>query len=160
MESAHEGTISEADLDRIAAVCSQPRIYEMLFRDLFGGRGYARKDAEAFRGMCYTGWGKRASYVFLLRDSPGRIVGVLDIKSNKPDGPEIGYWASADSPGYMTNAVAAMAELAKSAGYRSLTAMVRVANEKSQRLLERVGFARKERVVEDGVAFWRYGRAL
>jgi RimJ/RimL family protein N-acetyltransferase len=68
------------------------------------------------------------------------VVGAIDIKSSDLDAGEIGYWASSEYPGYVTNAVVALSQLAKNAGFKSLFADTVPDNLPSQSVLRRAGF--------------------
>jgi RimJ/RimL family protein N-acetyltransferase len=68
---------------------------------------------------------------------------------------EVGYWASARSPGFMTPAVAALCDLARGAGYRSLYARTRPENERSAAVLRRNGFRELEGAAGGGPAATR-----
>lgn len=86
------------------------------------------------------GWRANTHFCFAVTDDSGAIAAACDIKSRDPDGAEIGYWASARHRGVMTNAVSAMCEAARQAGFRSLMARVRHENSRSQAVLARAGF--------------------
>jgi RimJ/RimL family protein N-acetyltransferase len=93
------------------------------------------------------GWETGAGFVYFIRDAQRRVVGAMDIKSNNLDA-EIGFWADAESPGHVTNAVACLAELAKHAGFNSLYAIVDPNNDRSAAVMRRSGW--QESVDRDG----------
>lgn len=134
------GVFGEADIEKIAAVCNQKSVYDILFRDKFGGKEYDREKAVGFLNWAASGWKTQKYFVFLVRNSGGEIIGAVDIKSDDLEGGEIGYWADENNPGVMTNAVSRLAELAKNAGYKKLFALVLKENTKSQNVLGRNGF--------------------
>ncbi len=157
--SAHEGSIDQDDLLRIVEICSEPEIYETLFRRMLRGKPYTLGTAESFRDLCYSGWRTQESFVFLIRNNDNQLIGVMDIKS-ADDGAEIGYWASNTAPGYMTNAVSLMIKLAARAGYRSLSAVTLLTNIRSQRVLRRVGFEQTKIETQDRVECMFFKRSL
>lgn len=134
------GVFGEADIEKIAAICNQKSVYDILFRDKFGGKEYDSEKAVGFFNWAASGWRTQKYFVFLVRNSGGEIIGAVDIKSNDLEGGEIGYWADENNPGVMTNAVSRLAELAKNAGYKKLFALVLKENTKSQNVLGRNGF--------------------
>jgi RimJ/RimL family protein N-acetyltransferase len=159
ISSAHEGTIDENDLRRIVQICSEPEVYANLFRRMLAGLAYSTSNAIGFRDFCYAGWAERRSFVFLIRDADKRLVGVMDIKSPE-HGAEIGFWVSNTAPGYMTNAVKTLLQIATEAGYQSLSAWTLASNIRSQRLLGRVGFERTRAETKEGIDFVFFQRSL
>ena len=98
------------------------------------------------------GWAQGQYFVFLSKDSEDHVVSAIDIKSDNLQDAEIGYWADKNKPGYVTNMLVGLVELAKHAGYKSLVAYTRKDNEKSQRVLLRAGFVEAgEESTEEGL---------
>lgn len=131
---------SAADRERIVAVCNEPLIYEMLFAGRLGGRAYGNNDAREFLEWAEAGWLQRNYFVFLIVSPSNGVVGAIDIKSPNLEAAEIGYFASAEHPGLMTNTVIGLCGLALRAGYRSLFALVQPHNQRSAAVLSRSGF--------------------
>ena len=148
------------DETTMVTICNQPLIYERLFRKHLGGQPYSVAQAQGFRGWAEQGWRERSWFVFLLRDAHKQIVGAIDIKSNTTTGAEIGYWASATSPGVMTNAVLQLCEIAREAGYERLFALVAPDNTQSLGVMSRAGFVQVEDVTRDGTHYRQFARSL
>jgi len=127
-------------LAEIVAICNEPEVYSWLFRELLGGQPYPAGKAIEWLSWASDGWQANTHFCFAVTDDSVAIVAACDIKSNDPDGAEIGYWASALHRGVMTNAVDAMCQAAQQAGFRSLMARVRHENSQSQAVLARVAF--------------------
>ena len=127
-------------LAEIVAICNEPEVYTWLFRELVGGLAYPPEKAMEWLAWASDGWRANSHFCFAVTDDSGAIVAACDIKSSDPDGAEIGYWASSLHRGVMTNAVHAMCQAARQAGFRSLMARVRHENSRSQAVLARVGF--------------------
>src|SRR5688572_29002030 len=100
--------VSNQDIDVIAELCNQTAIYELLFKDKLEGKPYPREKAAGFIDWARKGWQDNSHFVFLLRDATGEISAAVDIKSPNLAEAEIGYWADANKPGYMTNIIAAV----------------------------------------------------
>jgi len=132
---------SQADLEQIVSICNEDFVYKMLFSDLFKGRPYKYKDAQFFINKAQTGWENNNAFVFFVRDEEHNLVAAIDIKSAGLEGAEIGYWASKEYPGIMTQAVKKLCEIAKEAGYKKLWATTKLENQKSQNVLTRAGFS-------------------
>ena len=130
----------EGQEENIAAICNQTAIYNFLFRDRLGGHPYQPKDAQSFLSWAESGWKEQKYFVFFLVDQQGLVAGALDIKSADRSKAEVGYWCSEHHRGLMSNAVNAMIELARSAGYKSLWARIVKDNAASRKVLERSGF--------------------
>jgi RimJ/RimL family protein N-acetyltransferase len=131
---------SEDAAIQVAAVCSQPSVYDFLFREKFNGRPYDISDARNFLDGAKKGWEEKKHFVFLVKDQSDKIVGSLDVRSADLAGAEIGYWADENNQGFMTNAVKALCDIAKNAGYRSLRAIALMHNPRSAGVLKRAGF--------------------
>jgi RimJ/RimL family protein N-acetyltransferase len=144
------------DIQRIVEVCNQEAIYNLLFKERLGGKAYELENAEGFISWAKEGWNTRGYFVFLVRDENERIVGALDIKSANIESAEIGYWASADSPGFMTNAVRELVLVAKEMGYKQLYAFVKPSNSRSANVLIRAGFQYSGEVSVDSKTYKRY----
>jgi len=125
---------------QVTAVCSQPSVYDFLFKEKFNGRSYNITDAGSFLDQAKKGWEERTHFVFLVKDQSGKVVGSLDIQSADLSGAQIGYWADENAQGFMTNAVKALCDIAKGAGYRSLRATAFMHNPRSAGVLKRAGF--------------------
>jgi RimJ/RimL family protein N-acetyltransferase len=125
---------------QVASICNQTLVYEALFRASFGDLPYSEKDAQDFLEWAHEGWNSGSHFVFLLINKHHRVVGALDIKSANFTAAEIGYWASVDYPGNVTNALIAMLEAAAETGFSRFTAYIRKGNDKSARVLQRAGF--------------------
>jgi RimJ/RimL family protein N-acetyltransferase len=139
----------------VARVCNEPLVYDVLFRRGLGGAPYPAAAARGFLEWAHRGWREGTHFVFLVRSGSGAVQAALDLKAARLEAEEIGYWASARAPGYMTPAVAALCDLARSAGYRSLYARTRPDNERSAAVLRRNGFRELEGSVADGAAATR-----
>jgi RimJ/RimL family protein N-acetyltransferase len=125
---------------QVASICNQPLIYKTLFQEAFGDVPYTEKNAQEFFEWAHQGWRSNSHFVFLLVNEHDHIVGALDIKSADFAAAEVGYWASAEYPGNVTNALVAMLDAATVVGFSRFTAYVRKGNGKSTRVLERAGF--------------------
>ncbi|MFT6317696.1 MAG: RimJ/RimL family protein N-acetyltransferase [Candidatus Azotimanducaceae bacterium] len=132
--------ITEIVRTQVASICNQPLIYKTLFREAFGDVPYTEKNAQEFFEWAHEGWRSNSHFVFLLVNEHGHIVGALDIKSADFAAAEVGYWASAEYPGNVTNALVAMLDAATLVGFARFTAYVSKVNAKSTRVLERAGF--------------------
>lgn len=153
MRSLDDATvITAADIDRIVTICNQFSVYNMLFAERLQGAPYVKEDARRFVAWAREGWRTQGWFVFLVRDARDEIIGALDIKSNTLDRAEIGYWGDIHSSGFMTNAVAALCDIARSVGYRALFATTKPNNERSQAVLARNGFQPDGKVTKpDGI---------
>lgn len=132
---------SDSLRDQIVATCNQPAIYDSLFKELFKGEPYASEAAFEFTERARAGWLSNTYFVFFIVSGDDMLAGCLDIKTADLDEAEIGYWASIDHPGNMTNAVATLLRLSAEAGFRRFVAYARNVNEKSSRVLMRTGFS-------------------
>jgi RimJ/RimL family protein N-acetyltransferase len=139
----------------VTRVCNEPLVYDVLFRRGLGGAPYPPEKARGFLEWAHRGWREGTHFVFLVRSGSGAVLAALDIKAARLEADEIGYWASARSSGFMTPAVAALCDLARGAGYRSLYARTRPENERSAAVLRRNGFRELERSLGDGPAATR-----
>ena len=148
------------DETTLVTICNQPLIYQRLFRKRLGDQPYSVDQAQSFRRWAQQGWRDRSWFVFLLRDSHDQIVGAIDIKSDTTEGAEIGYWASATSPGIITNAVLQLCEVAREAGYERLFALVAPDNVQSLGVVSRAGFVQTEDVTRDGTLYRQFARSL
>ncbi len=150
MFGGREMQFSEEDVSRIADICSQDEIYNILFKHIFKGASYTQESAKVFISRIEQGWKDNNFFVFITRKTNDEIVGAMDIKSANLDNAEVGYWADKNSGGFVTNQLKELVSIARQAGYKKLFADVRVGNEKSRNVLERAGFTKKgEKQVED-----------
>lgn len=145
--------IAEDHLDQIVNSCNQKAIYDVLFREKLKGERYSRSDAESFYKWACEGWTKRTYFAFIIVNKNKEIIGAIDIKSDNPEGAEIGYWLDGNSPGFMTNTVLGLIGKAKSAGYGSLYALIKPDNAKSSAVLQRAGFSEIGQVLKKGKPF-------
>jgi RimJ/RimL family protein N-acetyltransferase len=154
------GAWTPQDETSLVTICNQPLIYQRLFRKSLGDQPYSLAQAQGFRRWAQQGWRDRSWFVFLLRDSHDQIVGAIDIKSDNTEGAEVGYWASATSPGVMTNAVLQLCEVAREAGYRRLFALIAPDNVQSLGVVSRAGFVQTEDATRDGTYYRQFARSL
>ncbi|GCE23755.1 GNAT family N-acetyltransferase [Dictyobacter kobayashii] len=124
----------------LIAICNEPLIYNRLFRARLQGQPYGLENSTYFTSWAQEGWRKNSWFVFLVLDPLGHAVAAVDIKSNNIDEAEIGYWASTQSRGIMTNTVITLCESARTAGYRRLYALVAPDNAQSSSVVRRAGF--------------------
>ena len=127
-------------VDQVTRICNEPLVYDFLFRRGLAGAPYPPEKAREFLDRAARGWREHTHFVFLIALAGERVAGNVEIESADLDRSEIGYWASARHPGFMTPAVAAVCEVARAAGYRSLYAHTRTHNERSMAVLRRNGF--------------------
>jgi RimJ/RimL family protein N-acetyltransferase len=125
----------------ITGICNEPEVYDWLFLAPLGGKPYREEKARQWIERSKEGWQKGSHFVFAVIDEDGKVAAACDIKSNEPVA-EIGYWASQQHRGVMTNAVSAMCLLAAGAGFRELYGRTRRGNVRSEAVLERAGFER------------------
>lgn len=157
MTSMDSGTqFSDEDIRDIAKICSEKRVYDVLFKEKFEGRPYTGEDARRFVNWAQSGWENDSHYVFIIRDGENHIAGAVDIKSADLAGAEIGYWASENHPGIMTNAVRELCKIASNVGYKSLFGLVVPHNNKSQGVLLRAGFENLGNVHERGKEYIKF----
>ncbi len=116
--------LTNADIEAVVNICNEKLVYNVLFSRILNGQPYSKAGAERFFAWACEGWDTNSWFVFIIRNSRKDIIAAIDIKSNTTDAAETGYWASASSPGIMTNAMFQLCDLAKEAGYRSLYALV------------------------------------
>lgn len=131
-------------IEEITSICNEPEIYRWLYRDMFDGSPYPPESAYEWIEWGAEGWETGTHFVFVVLDRKGGIAAACDIKSPNLDIAEIGYWASVKHRGIMTNAVAAMLEMAEEAGFQELCAKVLSNNVRSQAVLHRLGFQLSE----------------
>lgn len=152
--------ISDDDLETITRICSEELIYNVLFKEKFNGKPYTLENARSFINWAKEGWNKNKWFVFLIRDSENKIVGAVDIKSDNLESAEIGYWMTKEVSGVMTNAVVALCNMAKNAGYKSLYGLTILNNEKSQRVLLRAGFVNVGQIEEKGKQYLKFVKEI
>lgn len=126
---------------RIVSICNEPDIYEWIFRGPLEGRPYEEEKAREWLQWAKEGWLSGTHFVFAVIDDQKCVAAACDIKSNEPVA-EIGYWASQQHRGVMTNAVVTMCALAVDAGFRELFARTKKENQRSRAVLQRAGFKR------------------
>ena len=148
MESLTEGHLNEGDWQRIVDICNQPAVKKFVSGTFATGEQgmYTLDDAKNFVRMATQDWMANKAFVYLIRDDAGQLTGAINIKSANKESAEIGYWADTDegAGGFMTNAVLALSDTARSVGFQRLTAKVRADNPASQGVLARAGFVSVE----------------
>jgi hypothetical protein len=107
LRRADAGVASSDHIARIVSICNEPLVYDFLFRRQLAGKPYDESTASSFLSWATRGWAEKTHYVFLVVDGVEKIDAAVDIKSNHLRDAEIGYWASSESTGAATNAVAA-----------------------------------------------------
>ena len=141
--------VSESDLKTITEICNEELVYRFLFQDRLKGKAYEINDARKFIIWAKECWKKEISYFFLIRDWNNAIVACTDIGSSSLKEAPIGYWATMNSPGVMTNAVKHLSTIARNAGYKKLYALVEPVNIKSIGVVQRAGFTYTGTKMED-----------
>jgi [ribosomal protein S18]-alanine N-acetyltransferase len=133
--------VSSDLVDQVTRICNEPLIYDFLFRRGLHGAPYPPEKAREFLDQVAHGWQEQTHFVFFIVLPDGHVAGNVEIESPDLDAADIGYWASTRHPGFMTPAMAAVCDVARAAGYRSLYAHTRTYNERSMAVLRRNGFA-------------------
>jgi RimJ/RimL family protein N-acetyltransferase len=152
--------VSGDDLKQITTICNESLVYGTLFKERLKDRTYVHENAVRFIEWAKDGWDKNDKFVFLIRSVENKIVGAIDIKSDNLDSAEIGYWMTSNVPGVMTNAVLAICDLAKIAGYKELYGLTVPENLKSQRVLLRAGFLNEGVAEEEGKEYIKFTKTL
>jgi RimJ/RimL family protein N-acetyltransferase len=145
---------------RIVSICNEPLVYDFLFRRRLVGKPYDEAMAKEFLSWAVQGWTERTHYVFFATDAQGVIHGALDIKSNQRVDAEIGYWASSENAGAITNAVAALCRVGKDAGYKSFVGLTLPDNERSAGVLKRNAFSDLGLVEDRGRTYRKFHKIL
>lgn len=151
---------SNEDIKRLMDICSQELIYSRLFKSKFKGESYTEDRAKGFFEWAKDGWREQKRFVFVVKNPRGQISCNMEIKSTDLKDAEIGYWASSDSPGLMTNAIRKLCEIAQNAGFKRLHALVNVDNNKSVGVITRTGFVGSESLDKDGKKYQVYRKQL
>lgn len=151
---------TQNDLEKLTEVSNEELVYNVIFKEKLNGEPYPQSKAQSFFDWGKEGWDKNEYFVFAIRDPRGEIVGNMDIKSANLESAEIGYLISKDHPGVMTNAVVALCDIAKNAGYKSLYGLTVSDNEKSQNVLLRAGFINLGPVEENGKQYFKFVKKL
>lgn len=144
----------------IVSICNEPLINHRLFHKRLGGQPYPLAEAQGFLHWAQQGWRDHSWFAFLLRDSNDQIIGAIDTKSAHTEGAEIGYYASANCPGVMTNAVLRLCDVAREAGFKRLFALIIPENVQSLGVVSRAGFVQTEDVTRDGTLYRQFARSL
>jgi RimJ/RimL family protein N-acetyltransferase len=152
--------VTNVDYQRIVKVCNETPVYEFLFRDRLAGNPYSLEIAHSFIQWANQGWREQTYFVFILKDETGKIMAAIDIKSDNLEQAEIGYWATSEQPGIMTNAVVNLIMLAKQAGYKKLIANTQAQNQRSQGVLIRSGFMLEEEYKKNEKNYQRFMMVL
>ncbi|NTV35925.1 MAG: GNAT family N-acetyltransferase [Anaerolineaceae bacterium] len=152
--------LKETHYAQIVRICNQPGVYSMLFARRLNGLAYGMEDARRFVRSAEEGWQNGTHFVFITRTEDGSVTAALDIKSADLTAAEIGYWASAEHPGLMTNALLELVHIARQAGYRCLYAIVREDNPRSTNVLTRAGFACSGHMEKGGLPYLTYELTL
>lgn len=132
--------ITPERIAEIVTICQQPAIYNNLFREDFADVPYGPAHARDWLERAYTGWRESTHFVFCIVTADKRLAASCELNSAQVDDVEVGYWASNEHRGIMSNALTALLQLATSAGYRSFTASVLHHNYPSKAVLKRCGF--------------------
>ena len=151
---------NEAWFERVAEICNEPRVYDLLFGKKLEGQPYRPERARGFLAWGKQGWKYGTHFLFFVNDSNGRLLAALDMKSPDWEDAEIGYWATENSPGVMTAAVERMMSAGREAGYRSLHAYVVPGNQRSIGVLERAGFDSEGLKESRGKPMLRFSKRL
>ena len=152
--------LTDEDAETVAAIANEDLIYHRLFQEGLHGQPYTKEDAHHFFTWAQEKWENNESYVFFVRNARKHIIGAIDIKSPTTDEAEIGYWASAASPGIMTNTVLVLCQVAKEAGYLRLFACIAVDNEKSIRVIQKAHFAHECEIVRNKRPHLKFTKVL
>lgn len=131
---------TEDRISEVVAISKEPEIYEWLFRKLLEGKPYPPEKAVVWFAMIAEDWRSGSHFRFFVLDDSGSISAACSIKSNDPDGAEIGYMSSSRHTGVMTNALVAISDAARAAGFLSLAGSVLRGNLRSKAVMERAGF--------------------
>lgn len=154
--SEEKKEFSKKDLSKITTICNEPLIYNFLFKKRLNGREYNIEDAKSFINWTEKGWMKQEWFVFFIRDSQNGIIAAIDIKSNHTESAEVGFWASKNHPGVITNSTIKLCKLAKKAGYRELYSLVLPENQKSINVLLRADFIQDNDVYKDEKKYLKF----
>jgi len=151
--------ITKENVLEIKQIFNSESVFKMFNRSRKG------KKFETSDVMKYLNWsvaqtlnGKNISY--FVRDGHNVICGGLDLQKVNENTVTIGYWADGNKPGFITNAVNLLLDVAKNIGYVSIDAYPEKENIKSIRVLERTGFDFIEEIVKDDYVLMKYARLL
>jgi len=131
---------TEEHILEVVAVCNEPEIYSWLFSENLKGSPYPFQLASQWFTWANDGWKNNSHFIFALLAPDGKIIASLGIKNADLECGEIGYWCSENHRGIMTNAVTALIDAARLAGFQSFCAQARKNNIRSEKLLARIGF--------------------
>ena len=124
---------------QIKDCCNEKSIFKWIFEDICPN-GYPIESAVDFLEISKKGWTDNSHFIFSVLSDQGDYAGSLDLKSSNLKLCEVGCWFSENHTGVATNALSALINIAKQAGYLHLFAQTRPGNDRSIRLLERIGF--------------------
>jgi len=141
--------ITPERIAEIVAICQQPDIYNNLFKKEFSNAPYSSEHARYWLERAHQGWSEGTHYVFCIVTKDNRLAASCELEGNRVDGVEIGYWASIEHRGIMSNAVLAILKLAKEAGFRSFMASALHHNLQSKSVLARCGFVEEPEKRDD-----------
>lgn len=126
----------------VVSVCNEPLVYQVLFAQMLQELPYQQSNAEWWANWAREGWDQGTHSVWaLMKDSV--IFGAIDLKNIQGTEAEVGFWCSVHEPGYMTNTLNQVLEIARESGLKTIYAWVRPGNKRSGKLLLRSGFAFK-----------------
>lgn len=136
-----DDSLYEQLIPKIVKVCNEPRIFNRLFaKKLIDGEKYHPINALEFLVYANKGWRNKDKFLFGIFDAKDNIVGAIELRSNTSESCEVGYWASENHPGIMSNTVIAISKLAKGAGYEMLFLLIAPDNTASLKVAKNAGF--------------------
>ncbi len=146
--------ITPERIAEVVAICQQPDIYNNLFKEEFSNAPYSPKHARYWLERAQQGWNEGTHYVFCIVTKDNRLAASCELEGNRVEGVEIGYWASIEHSGIMSNAVLAILKLAKEAGFRSFMASALHHNLQSKSVLARCGFVEEPMKRDDSYDYF------
>ncbi|HET9029978.1 MAG TPA: GNAT family N-acetyltransferase [Candidatus Aquilonibacter sp.] len=152
----HARRATADDIEYVYEVDSDPQMFPWL-----SGTSSTRSESEA-RLRRWLDEERRSGFGFWLFFDGDTVIGHggLFTSAREPGSFELGYaivpkaWGS----GYATEMASALMALAKAAHLENVIAVTRRTNERSQRVLEKIGFRYDREVVADGGSYLRYVR--
>ena len=152
----NEKIISNEDILQLKNIFNSHDVYDKLFRRTLKNKTFSLENVKRFIkwSVAQTQSGNNITYI--IRDKNDTVCGGIDLQKVDFETVTIGYWADPKTPGFITNSVKEIIKVAKEIGYKNIDAYPEEGNEKSIKVLNRLGFNYVEKIIKPDKVLLKY----
>ncbi len=148
--------LTQIEIDQLHEIFNSPEVYKWLFLRKLNDKEFTHDNITNYVNWSIKEWQLPRSRNFLLISDDKIIYGGGDLQKLDDTTVTLGFWSNPKYPGFATNMVKELINIARKLHYKIIDAYCEQGNVKPLKVLERNNFEFIENIQKDGYILLKY----